>query len=241
MNTIDLIKSHVSVRDFEDKPLSDEIKQELVAAAQAGSSSNFVQGYRIIEITDPDMREELAVLSNSAAYVRKTGTFYVFVADLHTQARLLEEASLSTAGVENLESLMVSIVDATIAGQNMALAAESIGLGICYIGGIRNDLKRVKEMLGLPKHTLPVFGLTVGYPASKNEVKPRKPLANVVNENRYVEEDLTAYNEQTAAYYAARGSNQQETNWSMKMTDFFSVVRRPDVADFVKSQGFKLD
>ena len=59
MNTIDLIKSHVSVRDFEDKPLSDEIKQELVAAAQAGSSSNFVQGYRIIEINDPTFFHQL--------------------------------------------------------------------------------------------------------------------------------------------------------------------------------------
>lgn len=240
MNAIDLMKAHVSVRSFEDRALPQEVKDQLIQAAQSGSSSNFVQAYRILEISDKDVLEELAVLSNSAAYVRQSGVFYVFVADLHVHAQLLKEAGQDTAGVENLESLLVGVVDTTIAAQNMTLAAESLDLGVCYIGGIRNDLKRVAQLLCLPKHTLPLFGLTIGYPLERNEVKPRRHMETVLNVDRYEEADLSAYNQETAAYYASRGSNQAETNWSLKMTDFFSVIRRPEVAEFVKEQGFNL-
>lgn len=61
---------------------------------------------------------------------------------------------------------MVSLIDAALAAQNMSIAAESMGLGICYIGGIRNELDKVTEVLQTPDHVLPLFGLAVGHPAN---------------------------------------------------------------------------
>ena len=69
------MQHHVSVRDFEPTPLSTTVKQQLIAAAQSGSSSNFVQAFSIIEVTDPVIRDEIATISQSAAYVKQTGTF----------------------------------------------------------------------------------------------------------------------------------------------------------------------
>lgn len=240
---IQKMTEHVSVRDFKDTPLSPEIKETLVTAARSASSSNFVQAFSIIEITDVALREKLAVLTNSASYVQKTGTFYVFVADLYRQSKLLNEDHKKLDGLSNMESLLVSIVDTTIAAQNMVVAAESMDLGICYIGGIRNDIRKVAQLLKLPKYTIPLFGLTIGIPASKNQVKPRLPEKNQVSENYYLEEfsDLTAYDTLSNDYYADRGSNQQQTTWSEKNRDFFAEIRRPEIAAFLKEQGFRFE
>lgn len=240
---VDKMKLHVSVRDFEDTPLSNEIKDHLITAAQSGSSSNFVQAFSIIEITDLKLRSKLADITNSAPYVMKTGTFYVFVADLYRQAVMLKEQGHSLEGIQNVEALLVAVVDTTIAAEDMAVAAESMGLGICYIGGIRNDLDTVAKLLDLPPYTVPLFGMSVGVPKSKNHVKPRMPKANQVSKNVYDKAsftDLSQYNKETMDYYAGRQSNQQEVNWTKKNIDFFKEAQRKEVSAFIKKQGFKM-
>ncbi|MDN6004878.1 NADPH-dependent oxidoreductase [Enterococcus camelliae] len=241
--TIQQLTKHVSVRSFEDVPLDQKQKKDLLAAARSGSSSHFVQAYSILEISDTKLRSELAEITNSAPYVKQTGVFYIFLADLYRQATLLEAQGESLAGIQSMESLMVGIVDATIAAQNMVVAAESMNLGICYIGGIRNHLAKVAELLDLPRFTVPVFGLTIGYPIVKNEPKPRLPLENQVAENKYPREQFAAmqdYEQQTATYYAQRGLNPQQTSWSEKNVHFFKEVRRPETGTFLAKQGFLL-
>ncbi len=241
--TVELLQTHTSVRRFEATPLTSAVKAQLLTAAHGGSSSNFVQATTIIEVTDPAIRAELATISQSAAYVKQSGAFYMFVADLYRQATVLTRAHQSLTPIQNVEALTVGIVDTAIAGENMAVAAEAMGLGICFIGGIRNDLFRVRDLLGLPQYTVPLFGLTVGVPVSKNAIKPRMPQANTVFTNRYdavAATDLTAYDQTMATYYANRGTHAQVTDWSTKMRTFFATPRRPDVATFMVSQGFTL-
>lgn len=243
MKHIDQMMQHVSVRDFQDEPLTDDMKKKLLLAAQSGSSSNFVQAFSIIDITDKKLRSEIAEISNSAAYVNKTGAFFVFVADLYRQSQMLEQADEPLDGIKNMEELLVAAVDTTIAGEDMAQAAESLGLGICYIGGIRNDIAKVAKLLKLPKYTFPVFGMTVGKPASKNQVKPRLPLMNQVSTNTYDQSgfsEIGDYDEKVRKYYSTRKSHPQDTNWTEKNIDFFKEVRRPEVGAFLKAQGFSL-
>ncbi|HHQ0896796.1 TPA: oxygen-insensitive NADPH nitroreductase [Listeria innocua] len=242
--TIQQLVKHVSVREFKNERLSDETKQHLLTAARSASSSHFVQSFSILEITDEKLRKELAEITNSASYVNQTGTFYVFVGDLYRQSKLLLENNRTLDGLRNMESLLVSVIDATIAAQNMVIAAESLDLGICYIGGIRNDIEKVAELLNLPPFTIPVFGLTVGVPEYKNQVKPRLLLENQVGENQYPHEqftDLKAYEELTKDYYALREKNQHQTSWGDKNVEFFEKIRRPEIAGFLKKQGFTLD
>lgn len=241
MTIIEKMQQHASVRNFKDESLSATTKQQLLAAARSGSTSNHLQAYSIIEITDPQLRSELAEISQSASYVKQTGAFYVFVADLYRQAVLLEKQGEGLQGVQNMEALLVATVDTTIAAENMAVAAESLDLGICFIGGIRNDIQRVAELLHLPKYTVPLFGLTIGVPVSRNQVKPRFPQTNQVSENSYDQAaftELSRYDEETLRYYAQRGSNQQTTSWSDKMVGFLKTERRPEVGAFLKKQGF---
>lgn len=237
------ILEHVSVRNFKDESISQTTKDELLAAAQSGSTSQLVQAFSIIEITDPDLRSQISAITKSSPHVKKADTFYIFVADLNRQRTILEANHLPLASLENMESLIVATVDTTIAAQNMAIAAESMDLGICYIGSIRNNIKKVAELLHLPKYTFPLFGMTVGVPSVKNPHKPRLERYNQVSTNVYDNiqfNDIAKYDQTINKYYANRKSNPQDTTWTQKNLAIFKEPSRPDVTDFLKEQGFAL-
>lgn len=241
--TIESMLQHTSVRTFESTPLDTNTITALLRAAQAGSTSNAVQAYSILHITNPSLRQELGDISGCAPYVINSGGFFMFVADLYRHATMLTAANQSLDGIRTMESLTVAIVDATIAAQNFCVAAESLGLGICYIGGIRNDIRRVASLLQLPKYTFPLYGITVGTPLHTNEVKPRLPLHNLVCENTYdttAFTDMHAYDAITRDYYSHRESHPSNTDFTEKMVDFFSTIRRPDIGAFLMDQGFLL-
>lgn len=241
--TIENLINHVSVRDFKDETISENDKEELVRAAQSGSTSEFVQAFSIIEITNSKLRNQLSDITISSPHVKKADTFYIFVADLNRQATILKSHNQSLDSIKNMESLLVATVDTTIAAQNMAVAAESMGLGICYIGSIRNNIKQVAELLNLPKFTFPLFGMTIGVPKVLNQTKPRLPQLNQVSKNTYDNQlfnDLSTYDNEVKSYYSNRKTNPQDTTWTEKNLTIFNHIHRPDVTDFLLKQGFSL-
>ncbi len=242
---MDLLKqllSHTSVRKFAKDKLSPRLKDQLLCAAQSGSSSNFVQAYSIIEVTDPQKLAAIEELANGFGYIKDAGAFYVFVADLNKHAQILTQHQQPLEALKNEESFIVSVVDTTIAAQTMAVYAESVGLGICYIGGIRNDLFKMAELLELPEYTFPLFGLSVGYPARKNEVKPRLPVEDIQHTDSYQplsSERIDAYDQLMEDYYAGRTTNAADADWSKKILAHFHEPRRAHTTKFLKKQGFE--
>ena len=138
---------------------------------------------------------------------------------------------------------MVSVVDASLAAQNAALAAEAMGLGICYVGGLRNDLEKVSELLKIPDKVIPLFGLAVGYPSSVNDQKPRLPFEHVYHENEYQQNNavykaqLKQYNEEIQEYYRARTEGERCDTWTGQMAEMLSHPQRMYMHDFVEKQG----
>jgi len=243
-STIENMLQHVSVRDFTDQPITSQKKESLIAAAQHGSTTEFVQAFSIIEITDQTLRNKLSDITISSTHVKKADTFYVFVADLHRQANILRANNQSLDSIKNMEALLLSTIDTTIAAQNMAVAAESMGLGICYIGSLRNNISQVAELLKLPDFTIPLFGMTIGVTSSKNQLKPRMAPTNQVATNSYNEDkfnDLSTYDQTVKDYYVNRKTNPADTSWTDKNLAIFKEVHRADVADFLKKQGFSLN
>ena len=106
------------------------------------------------------------------------------------------------------EQLLVASVDAALIAQNVVVAAESEGLGICYIGGIRNNPQEVSELLNLPEHVYPAFGLCLGYPDQDPEVKPRLPLAAILKQDAYDDSDdealVASFDDTMHQYYQER-------------------------------------
>lgn len=234
--TIELLRSHRSIRHFTDEPISDEQRAAIIASAQGASSSSFLQCTSIIRITDPCLREQLAAMSGGQQHVAQAAEFWLFCADFNRLLQICPDAQLGLA-----EQLLLGAVDTAMLAQNALVAAESLGLGGVYIGGIRNSIEAVTELLQLPQHVLPLFGLCLGWPADNPDVKPRIPAAMLVHENGYqpVDDDVLAqYDEQMAQYYLSRGSNARRDTWSDHIRRTIIKESRPFILDYLHKQGW---
>lgn len=240
-STIELLKSHRSVRKFTDQPVSRELLETLIEAGQAAASSSHVQAYSVIHVTKPENREAIAELAGGQGYVATCGAFLVFCADMK---RPTDAAERTGARVVRgmTEQLLVASVDTALMAQNVAVAAESEGLGICYIGGIRNNPQRVSDLLGLPDHVYPVFGMCLGYPAHDPDVKPRLPLEAILKEDTYTDdrERVEAYDETMRRYYSQRKGGTKDATWSQSLTPLFDTKLRPHMRDFLVKRGFEM-
>jgi FMN reductase (NADPH) len=244
-STIETLMAHRSIRKFEEKALTDEQIKTIVECAQAASTSSFIQAYSIIGVKNKEKKKRLAELAGSQPYVEANGHFFIFCADLHRHNLIGElEAADVTDSIESTEKFMVAVIDAALAAQNASVAAESMGLGICYIGGIRNNLEEVTELLNLPSNTIPLFGLSVGYPAQQTDIKPRLPFEHIYHEEEY-QQDISAYksqldqyNKEISAYYHARTAGRRADTWTNQMAAMLREPKRMNMKAFVEKQGF---
>ncbi len=172
---IELLTAHASVRKYKDSPLSKEDVVELIRAGQHAASSHFVQAYSVIHVTDIDKREKLAELAKNPQQILSAGAVLVFCMDFH---RLQQAASLLGKEIDfsHAENVLVGSIDVALFAQNVAIAAESKGYGICYIGGVRNAPEEISTLFNLPTGVAPLFAMTIGVPDEANEVKPRLPV-----------------------------------------------------------------
>ncbi|PTL37764.1 oxygen-insensitive NADPH nitroreductase [Alkalicoccus saliphilus] len=242
--TIEILLNHRSIRKFKEKPLKDEQIFQLVEAAQMASTSSYIQAYSIIGIKDPEKKAKLAKIAGDQSYVANNGHFFVFCADFHRHeaAGELEGVDVSEA-IESMEKLVVGITDASIAAQNCAVAAESMGLGICYIGGLRNDIQATADLLELPEHVFPLFGMCVGYPEAAPSIKPRLPKEGVYFEDSYPSDDkhfeqLNKYNDTTTAYYESRTGGKRKDRWTAQVSGMLSSIKRSHMKGFLHKKGF---
>lgn len=238
---IQLLQNHRSIRKFKDEALNQETIKTLVRAAQSASTSSYVQAYSIIGITDQHIKQQLRAISGQS-YVEHNGHLFVFVVDYHRHHGLADHLESNVDDYfGTTESLLVGTVDAALASQNMAVAAESMGLGICYIGSLRNNMQRVIDLLKLPEYTYPLFGMVVGVPDDAGSQKERLPLDVVYHENTYQHfnyDDYKAYDARTSAYYKARTEGKRDDKWSEQVIQMLGGKARLDVDGVVKQQGF---
>jgi nitroreductase len=240
--TLELMRRHRSIRSFTDKPVDADLIRRSVEAAQMAATSSHIQAYCVIRVTDPTVRTALVELTGGQSYVASAGSFFVVCGDVRRHQ--LIAARRGTPNVQNLETFLLAVVDASLFAQNLTLAFESEGLGICYIGGLRNRLPEVDRLLRLPGGVFPVFGLCVGNPADDPEVKPRLPVNAVLFEDAYpddasLHESIDAYDETMSAYYAQRGLDGR--NWSVGIARRFTKAIRTDLAEYYRGKGARID
>lgn len=242
--TIKTLLNHRSIRSFKDKALTREEIDIILEAASLASTSSYLMAYSIIGVTDKDKKAQLASISNQP-YIEKNGHFLIFCADFHRHIRQSsnEQYQDMRFNLENTEHFLVATIDATLAAQNAAIAAESIGLGICYIGSIRNDIDKVDTLFQLPEHVVPLFGMAIGYPDAEPDQKPRLPKAAYYFENQYIsmedeELHLQKFDEKIADYYQNRTTNQRNERWTDQMKQTLSTPKRARISSYVKEKGF---
>jgi FMN reductase (NADPH) len=182
--TLDLIHQHASVRHYTDEAISAQTIETILAAGQRASTSSNLQLYSVIVVTATGMKEQLAQLADNQDFIRQAPVFLTWCADLARMERVCQLQNIQQ--VSNLvDNFLTAVVDASLAAQNAALAAESLGLGICYVGALRSNTRAVIDLLHLPRLVLPLFGMTVGKPARQVRRKTRLPLEAIVHWEAY--------------------------------------------------------
>lgn len=215
--TITLMKSHTSVRRFKEEAIPQEDLNEILSAAQMASSWKNFQSYSVILVRSQEKKDALFELVPQEA-IRQSAAFLLFVGDLN-RAEKGARLHTDTFQPQGVEGLLITSVDAALAGQNTLLAAESLGYGGVIIGLVRYKSVEI-ELFKLPDYTYPVFGIALGVPNQKHDVKPRLPLENVVFEEEYQEqttEAVEAYDRVQTEYAGARAT----TTWSQRLAEQF--------------------
>ena len=182
---LDRIAAHRSVRFFDtERPLPERTLETMIEAAQRSSTSSNMQIWSVIVVADPRKRAVLRTYCRNQAFVEEAPLFLLFCADAY---RLREVAARQghAFNYSRIDFLLAATIDAAIACQNAALAAESMGLGCCMVGGVRNQARDVAALFELPKGVYGVVGLAAGYAKRVNDVKPRLPSNVVVHVDRY--------------------------------------------------------
>jgi nitroreductase len=242
-NTLELLNQHRSQRDFTTQPVSAETVSQLITTAQHASSSIFLQAYSFISVTDPALRQQIAAIT-TMPFVQQNGHLLIVIADQHRNATLARQQGLTPELLGGADRFLASVEDATLASQNLITAAESLGLGTVVLGSVLNDAAKLIELLRLPKLTMPVFGLLVGYPNGQNELKPRLPEAAVHFTNGYQEPTtytaaLADYQQTLQQYYQARSHNARQADFTQVIRGaLLSKTPRRELLAVLQQQGF---
>lgn len=210
-STIETMLNHHSVRAYSDKPVDDATLFSILSAAQSAPTSSNQACWSVVVVRDEERRHELAKMTGSNQFITQAPVFLVWVADLSRVDRLAGAAKSPTEAFNYQEAIFLGAIDAILAAQNAAVAAESLGLGTCYVGGVRNGIEQISQYLDLPKYSFPVVGLTVGWPSANDtaSTKPRMPLSGLVLEERYdveaADSGIRTLDEESAQYREAQG------------------------------------
>lgn len=250
--TIEQIHRHSSIRSYKPDAVPRSTVEAIVAAGQRASTSSNMQFTTAVAVTDAAKRERLAELCGNQAHVRQAPVFIAWCVDrarLDTACRMRGYAQVT----DTVESFLVAAVDVALMMQNATLAAESLGLGMCYIGAIRNNPRQVIDLLDLPPLTFPISGMTLGWPGVSANIRPRLPLESVLHWECYgdpaAEENLRAYDEAMIATGIYEGrqvpvpgqpDEMEAYGWTEHSARRISQRLRVDLREILAEQGFGL-
>jgi nitroreductase len=245
--TIDLMNARCSTRAYDPTPLTDDEKRAILHTAMRAPTGGNMMLYSIVEIDDQALKDKLAVTCDDQPFIARAPWVLLFVADYQKWMDLF-----AVAGVDQMEGvpqgvtpgvgdLVLACCDALIAAQNAVIAAESLGIGSCYIGDIMEQAETHAELLGLPRWTFPVAMLCFGRPKTRPHLTERYEK-HVVHKNAYrrlsadevraVSDDLDrAY---PAHHFKPGVSNYVQDVYARKFTATFSAEMNRSVAWWIE-------
>ena len=176
-----------SVRVFEDRPVEEAVKRSVLEAALQAPTAGNMALYTILDITDPEKKAALSKSCDNQPFIATAPMVLIFCADYRRWydvfCRFVDQVRKPDMG-----DLFLAEADAIIAAQNAVVAAQSLGLGSCYIGDITENFEYHQKLLGLPQYVVPAAMLVMGYPTEqqKTRQKPaRFAVEDMVHDNSY--------------------------------------------------------
>ena len=179
--------SRKSVRAYTDREIGKTEKDAILMAAVQAPTAGNQQLYTILDITDQAIKDRLVETCDNQPMIAQAKLVLIFCADCKKwyDAYVAVGCQTRKPGVGDL---LLAVSDAMIAAQNAVTAAESLGIGSCYIGDIMENCEAQQELLKLPEYVFPVGMVIFGYPTEQQLRRPkpeRVEMGYVVHENAY--------------------------------------------------------
>ena len=178
-----------SVRSFTDQEIPEEIIQVILEASTQAPTAGNQQLYTILRITDPEKKHRLSISCDHQPFIEKANLVLVYCADCLKWYTAFKESGCDPRDPGEGD-LLLAVCDAVIAAQNAVVAAESFGIGSCYIGDIMENIEEQREILGLPPYVFPAAMLVFGYPTEQQILRKKRGITYVWwmnNENEYMQ------------------------------------------------------
>lgn len=239
---------HCTIRKYKNTPIAAELLEKIIGAACRASTTGNMQLYSIINTTDDVIKKELAPLHFNQPMVTAAPNVLTICADFNRFNKwcLLNDAK---PGYDNFLSFITAAIDALLLSQNITLAAEDSGLGICYLGTTIYNAEQIIRVLDLPKGVVPITTLTIGWPDELPSLSDRLPLNAILHSEKYndfSENDISVI-------YAEKEALQENKNFvsennKSSLAQVYTDVRYKKVdnelfseklLDVIKKQGFK--
>jgi nitroreductase len=222
---MELLNNHVTIRKFKDKPVVPKLLESILYSGTRASTTGNMQAYSVIVTQDEKVKQKLAPLHFNQPVAVDAPVLLTFVADFN---RFSKWCRLNKAepGYNNFSSFFTAAIDALLVAQNVCVAAENHGLGICYLGTTTYNAKEIIDVLELPKLTFPVTTVALGYPAEHPPLTDRLPLKGIVHQEKYHDysradvKNLYAYKENLKTMKQFVAENNLET-----LAQVFTEVR----------------
>ena len=176
-----------SVRAFEERDIPAPEREAILLAAMAAPTAGNQQLYTILHITDQALKDRLAVTCDDQPFIATAPLVLIFLADCRKWHDAFVEAGCEPRA-PGVGDLLIAVSDANIAAQNAVTAAESLGIGSCYIGDIMERREEHRELLDLPDCVFPAAMLVFGYPTRQQQERQKPARFDpryIVSENRY--------------------------------------------------------
>ncbi len=185
---LETIFNHRTIRKYKSDKISDELLENILLAGTRASTTGNMQVYSIVVSKDAEKKKQLWEAHFKQEMVLQAPVILTFCADFNRFNKWCEQRN-AKPGYDNFLSFFTAAIDALLAAQNVALAAETQGLGICYLGTTTYMAEKIIDILSLPKGVVPVATLTVGYPDENPELSDRLPLKGIVHYETYQDYD----------------------------------------------------
>jgi nitroreductase len=194
-NISDILLKRRTIRKYTSKPVDDKLLNELLVMGCRASTTGNMQVYSIVITRDAQVKNNLAPLHFNQKMITEAAVVLTFCADFNRFNKwcLLRKAE---PGYDNFLSFMTAAIDALLVAQTVCIAAESKGLGICYLGTTTYNAHKIIDLLKLPKGVVPVTTVTLGWPSERPEQVDRLPLEAIIHEEKYTDysnEDIEKY------------------------------------------------
>jgi len=244
---MELLNKHVTIRKFRDKPVERNLLESILYSGTRASTTGNMQVYSIVVTSDDEQKEKLTPLHFNQPVAVNAPVLLTFAADFN---RFTQWCNINKAepGYTNFLSFFTAAIDALLVAQNVCVAAENCGLGICYLGTTTYNAREIIRVLEMPRLTFPVTTVALGYPEEIPELTDRLPLEGVIHYERYTDytesriRELYAYKENLEQMQQFIKENNKETlaqvftdvRYKKADNEFFSVK----MTETLKEQGF---